>query len=472
MRVFKMTLSGIALAVLAGCASAPNIDQAQQTSQSFSNALSTHVLLSEVAKQSEQNWWQQLNIAELDQFVVDVLDKNQNLKASSARLRAALAGLSVQQRANLPQGGLAVSGNRSNLPSSTNPNADVVSSATAGGNVHWQLDLSGRIAALTSAAEAVAVDSQAQYQQLLTELVSTSVRSFLQWQNLQQQQALTLNQLKALEDSMEIIQVRIEEGIATELELNRTRVQYYELKQRLPQIGVELAQVEQTLSALTDKRADELSFTVLSQTDYDALNLTVNVQSADDALMQRGDIRSAMAKVHQQGYLAQSAERALYPDISLSAFAGVLNIPGMNFNNTQSNWQVTPSINWSLFSYPQLLAQLDAQTALSEASYHSYKQTLTDALSQTELSLRALQHAQQQFALSTKTVKAARAAYQQAEAGYQEGQLAYLDLLAARQDVLSAERSQVLIRNQWLSASVAAYSQLSGGWSSQLISNL
>ena len=56
MRVFKMTLSGIALAVLAGCASAPNIDQAQHTSQTFSNALSTHVLLSEVAKQSEQNW--------------------------------------------------------------------------------------------------------------------------------------------------------------------------------------------------------------------------------------------------------------------------------------------------------------------------------------------------------------------------------------------------------------------------------
>jgi multidrug efflux system outer membrane protein len=83
-----------------------------------------------------------------------------------------------------------------------------------------------------------------------------------------------------------------------------------------------------------------------------------------------------------------------------------------------------------------------------------------------------LQHAQQQFAFSTQTVKAARAAYQQAEAGHQEGQLAYLDLLAARQDVLSAERSQVLIRNQWLSASVAAYSQLSGGWSSQLISNL
>lgn len=471
MKTVKLALSSLTLAVLAGCASAPLEQEKAVATQQFMSQIQQHEAVQSINRQSELAWWQQLGDEQLNRLVEQTLIRNQNLKASAARLRASLAQLTEQQRDRWLQGSLDISGVRGNTISTSNPNAETNSYTTSNANLSWQFDFSGRLKALSAAAEAAANDNQGQYQTLIGELVSSTVRSYLQWQNQSLRLDLTQRQLKALEDSMAILQVQLEEGIATELELNRTQSQYFELKQQLPQIATERAQVEQTLAVLLDQQASELSLTPISADQYDQKAINVVVESPEDALMARGDVQSALAKLTQQSQLAKSAERSLYPDISLSAFAGVLSAPGLNFDNTQSNWQVAPTLSWSLFSYPQLLAQLDVQTALSEANYHAYKQTLTQVLSTTELSLRTLVQAKQQLSYAQARVNAAQQAYRQANHEYQEGQLAYLDLLDARQDVLVAEQAQMTIRDQWLSAGVSVYNELSGQWAYALLAS-
>ncbi|MDX2422459.1 MAG: TolC family protein [Amphritea sp.] len=471
MKTVKLALSSLTLAVLAGCASTPLEQEKAQATQQFIAQVQQHQRVQSIVQQSELDWWQQLGDEQLNRLVQQTLTRNQNLQVSAARLRASLAQLTEQQRAQWLQGSVDITGVRGNTISTQNPNGETSSYTTGNGNFTWQLDLSGRLQALSLAAEAVAQDQQGQYQTLVAELVSSTVRSYLQWQNQSLRLELTQRQLAALEDTMTILQVQLQEGIATELELNRTQSQYYELKQQLPQIATEQAQVEQTLAVLLDTQAGELALSPISANQYDQQSINVAVQSPEDALMTRGDVQSAVAQLTQQSQLANSAARALYPDISLAAFAGVLSAPGLNFDNSQSNWQIAPTLSWSLFSYPQLLAQLDAQTALSEASYHAYKQTLTQVLSKTELSLRALVQAKQQLSYAQARVSAAQQAYRQANHEYQEGQLAYLDLLDARQDVLAAEQAQMTIHNQWLSAAVSVYSELNGQWSQALLAS-
>ncbi|RTE64290.1 TolC family protein [Amphritea opalescens] len=471
MNPIKLTISSLTLAVLAGCAGAPLEQEKAQATAQFITQIDQDTMVGNINPQSELAWWQQLNDPQLNRLVEQTLNRNQNLKVSAARLRASLAQLTDQQRSLWPQGSLDVTGVRGNATSTLNPNGKTSEYTTGLTNFSWQLDLSGRIDALSAAAEAAAQDQQGQYQNMAGELVSSTVRSYLQWQNQSLRLDLTHHQLQALEDSLAILQVQVQEGIATELELNRTKSQYFELKQQLPQVATEQAQVEQTLAVLLDKQAHELDLTPISAAQYDQLAIDVAVQSPVDALMNRGDVQSALARLTQQSQLAKSAERALYPDISLSAFAGVISAPGLNFNNTQSDWQVMPTLSWSLFSYPQLLAQLDAQTALSEANYHAYKQTLTQVLSTAEFSLRSLVQSKQQLTFAKARVNASQQAYRQANSEYQEGQLAYLDLLDARQDVLIAEQAQMTIRNQWLSAGVNVYSELSGQWSNALLAS-
>ncbi|MCF2859846.1 TolC family protein [Pseudoalteromonas sp. SMS1] len=472
MQQIKISMLSLAMVSVIGCTATPYEQQVALSQDSFNNQVINMARLTSVAKADEAQWWQQLEDVALNKLVQGVLTENQNLKASAARLRAAAAGLSEAQRSRLPQGSLNVSAQRTNAPSLVSTQGEVQESITAGGELSWQVDLSGRIAKLADAAAASAESSQAQYQALVGELVTTSIQSYLNWQALKQTYQLTLEQLNALAESIEIIEVRVAEGVATELELNRTKSQYFEHKQRLPEIATEIAAVEQTIAVLVNKQVDALELVALTKQQFEALSISVSVSSASDALMQRGDVKSAVASLKQQSLLTQSAERALYPDINFSAFAGVLNPTGANFNDTQSNWQVTPSLNWSLFSYPQLLAQLDRQEAITEANYYTYRQTVTKVLAQTEYSLRALAQTKLQLRYVDAQVNAANKAYAQANAGYQEGQLGYLELLDARQDVLIAQQSQMAIRNKLLNASVDVYGELNGQWSQALIASI
>ncbi|MDK1287680.1 TolC family protein [Pseudoalteromonas umbrosa] len=472
MRIIKLSILSLAVAAMVGCTSTSYEQDVVASQQAFNSQVDGTAVLNTVARSDEANWWQQLEDTHLDQLVVDVVSANQNLKASAARLRAAMAGLSEAQRARLPQGNINLTGQRVTTVLTNGLQGSINESLNSGGAFRWDLDVSGRIAKLADAAASAAEAQQGQYQALAGELVTTTIQSYLQWQALKQTQALTQAQLTALEESIAITEIRVKEGVATELELNRTKSQYFEHKQRLPHIATELAQVEQTLAVLTNKSTDKLGLHALEQSRYEALAIAINVNSASDALLQRGDVQSAIAKLKQQSYLSQSAERALYPDISFSAFAGVLNPTGVNFNDTQSSWQVAPTLSWSLFSYPQLLAQLDRQAALSEASYYDYRQTLTHILAQAEYSLRALSQAKVQLNYAHEQVIAAESAYQQATAGYKEGQLGYLELLDARQDVLIAQQSQMAMRNMLLSSSVSVYGELNGQWSKALVASI
>ncbi|MDK2596860.1 TolC family protein [Pseudoalteromonas obscura] len=472
MRAIKLSIISLAVASVVGCTSTSYEQDVAASQQTFNTKVENTQSLAAVTMSDEANWWKQLDDNNLNQLVADVMSANQNLKASAARLRAAMAGLSEAQRARLPQGNVNIAAQRGTtlLPNGTQ--SSVTESLNGGGTLTWDVDLSGRIAKLANAASAAAESQQGQYQALAGELVTTSIQSYLQWQALQQTQQLTEAQLKALEESIAIIEIRVKEGVATELELNRTKSQYFEHKQRLPQIATELAEVEQTLAVLTNKSTDNLGLHALSKSRYEQLAITVSLSSASDALLQRGDVQSAIATLKQQNYLSQSAERALYPDISFSAFAGVLNPTAINFSDTQSNWQASPTLSWSLFSYPQLLAQLDRQEAITQASYYDYRQKLTNVLAQAEYSLRALSQAKVQLNYAHEQVVAAENAYLQATAGYKEGQLGYLELLDARQDVLIAQQSQMAMRNMLLSSSVSVYGELNGQWSKALVASI
>ncbi|MBR9726809.1 TolC family protein [Shewanella intestini] len=469
MKAITLALTSLSIAVLAGCTSAPLAQQQAQTTAVFTKQVSQDAMLQGLTEQSELAWWQQLDSPQLNTLVNQTLSGNQDLKAAAARLQAAIARLSAQNKTLWPQGDVQANGIRGNTSSTSNPNGQVQASTSAGGRLSWQPDLSGRLSALSAAAQAGANDQQGQYQTMVNALVSATVHGYLQWQNLHLREQITQSRLKNLEDSMAILQVQIKEGMATELAFDRTQAQYFEFKQQLPLIAIKRAQVEQTLAVLLNKQANQLNLTALTMTQYNALSLHVAVKSPQIAVMQRGDVQSAMQQLTQQSQIANSAARALYPDISLSAFAGIISAPGLNFDHSQSNWQITPTISWSLFSYPQLLAQLDNQTALTEASYHHYKQVLTEVLSTTELSLRTLERTKQQLDYANKRVNAAENALIQAQDSYQEGQQSYFELLNAQQDVLIAEQSQMIIHDQWLNAGVNVYSELSGKWASELL---
>ncbi|MGE6461670.1 TolC family protein [Pseudoalteromonas tetraodonis] len=446
--------SVLAVAVLSGCASKiDTVAQQQQVNEFVAKAISAEQFMGE----DEQNWWHKLGSAQLNQLVSNALANNYDLQTSQLVLKSALARIGEQQAQYLPQGGIEIGAKRSGL-GDTNSRQSSANVA-----LDWQFDLFGRITALVDAANSQAMSQAEQVRLLQIEVVSAVVKGFVSYQgNLQKQQIIEM-QIEALEQSIQVLQAQVDEGVANELDLNRTMAQLRQQQALVPAIEYAKYRDLSTLAVLSAQTTQSLSInderTILTKA------FAVSLAKPNDAIALRPDISRALFDFSQANSLSVAASKALLPDISLSGFAGVLSLGSNGFSDTQQQWQVAPQLQWSLLSYPALLAQRDAQQFLSQAAYTDYQQVVLKAINESELSLQLLVNQAQQSRFADERYQFANNAFLQAQAMYEEGQIPYLELLDARQDVLIAQENAVDSTISSLLAKVNAYQSFNGRWS-------
>ena len=325
------------------------------------------------------------------------------------------------------------------------------------------MDLFGRVTALVDAANASAMSQAEQVRLLQIEVVSAVVKGFVSYQGNAEKQRIISLQIQALEQSIDVLQARVDEGVASELDLNRTLAQLRQQQALIPAIEFAKYSDLSTLAVLTGRLTQNIELTNELSVLRNKFDVTLSKPNAAIAL--RPDISRAIYDFSQANSLSVAASKALLPDVSLSGFAGVLSLGSNGFSDTQQQWQIAPKLQWSILSYPALLAQRDAQQFLSEAAYSDYQNVVLKALSESELSLQGLVNQAQQKRFADERYDFANKAFLQAEAMYEEGQIPYLELLDARQDVLIAQENAVETTILSLLAKVNAYQSFNGQWS-------
>lgn len=448
--------------LLVGCATSNHVDVHLNNQQQLQHFVADVDIASQLSGASELNWWQQFDSPQLNLLVQDALTNNYDLTTSHLTLQSALARLGAEKATLLPQGEIAISSER------LSSNHTISSSSAANIGVNWHLDLFGRISALIDAANASAMSQAEQLRLLQIEVVSSVVSGYISYQGNLQKHHIISQQIDALLQSIDVLQASVDEGVISELDLNRTKAQLNQQKALIPEIEYLLQRDNSALAYITGSTLSELK--LMDQRELINFDLHVHLTKPSEAIALRPDISKALYQFSQQTALSTATSKALLPNISLSAFAGILSPSSATLSNTVQQWQVLPQIEWSLLSYPALLAQRNAQQYLSEAAYNEYKKTVLNAINESELTLHKLvkENSKQQFA--NKRYHYANKAYLQAQAMFQEGQIPYLALLDARQDLLSAEESAVDSAISTLLTKVNAYHTFNGRWSYALTS--
>ena len=451
----QLTVASVLMVTLiSGCASKVDVLDEQKTINEF---VASAAVADQLSGADETNWWHALKSEQLNQLVSDALAKNYDLKTSQLVLKSALARLGEQKAQYLPQGGVEVGAQRSGL-GDTNSRQSSANFA-----LNWQLDLFGRVTALVDAANASAMSQAEQVRLLQIEVISAVVKGFVSYQGNAEKQRIISLQIQALEQSIDVLQARVDEGVASELDLNRTLAQLRQQQALIPAIKFAKYSDLSTVAVLTGRLTQNIELTNELSVLRNKFDVTLSKPNAAIAL--RPDISRAIYDFSQANSLSVAASKALLPDVSLSGFAGVLSVGSNGFSDTQQQWQIAPKLQWSILSYPALLAQRDAQQFLSEAAYSDYQNVVLKALSESELSLQGLVNQAQQKRFADERYDFANKAFLQAEAMYEEGQIPYLELLDARQDVLIAQENAVETTILSLLAKVNAYQSFNGQWS-------
>ncbi|HSV53639.1 MAG TPA: efflux transporter outer membrane subunit [Burkholderiaceae bacterium] len=462
-RAFKLVSLVLALG-LSACANLSGIDPGA----SLRDAPSLGLAPSEttVAPVSGQ-WWRDYGDEQLNRLVDQALAHNPSLKLAQTRLARAQAVLEVADAATLPQlnGTLDVTRQRYTRNGAVPaPLAGTIrESGTMQLSASWELDFFGKHRAALDAALGTVNAAQADAQAARVLLASNVARSYFQLARLNDQLTVARRTQAQREETLRLVQDRVNAGLDTNLELRQSEGSLPEARQQIEALQEQAALTQNAIAALVGQPGGALALVPPAQSALRKIATPATLQA--DLLGQRADIAAARWRVEAAAHDVRNAKTQFYPNINLVAFAGFSSIGlGRLLDSGSQQWGVGPALRLPIFDAGRLRANLRGKTADLDAAVESYNAAVIDAVREVADQVASTQFIARQQAEQRAAAAAAEAAYEIALQRYKAGLGNYLNVLSAETSVLNQRRLAVDLAARALDTQVTLIRALGGGY--------
>ncbi len=447
---------------LAGCAT-PGPDhtpfaQTQAKALGLSDASSSLVAT---------QWWQSLGDAELDHLVTQALEGQPTLALARVRVTRMLALADVRQSTTYPQVSVGADVTRQRYTENglyPPPFAgNVYSSGTAQFGVSWVPDVFGQhtaeIASTLNQAQAAQADAQA----AAVSLAAQVCRGYITLARLVAQREVAQRALGQRQQFSARITERVNAGLESQLEQQQADVALSQTRGQAEALDEQISLVRHQLAALAGQRVDAYDSLTpnLAQLHLEEMPLTLGA----DLLGRRADVVAARWRVEAAVQDVQAARMQFYPNINISAFAGVSAIgAGKVFESGSRQAGISPAISLPLFDGGRLRSQLKGRQSDLDIAIASYNSVLLDAVKEAGDAISSSQSLARQQQDEAKALASAQAAYDIHLARYSAGLTNQLAVLNAESQWLAQRRSAIDLRARELDNRVALMKSLGGGW--------
>jgi outer membrane protein, multidrug efflux system len=269
--------------------------------------------------------------------------------------------------------------------------------------------------------------------------------------------------LDSRQDSLRLIRLRQQGGVATMLDVRQAEQLVYSATQTIPDIERQIEQTENQISLLLGKSPAEVAR---------GRSLTAQEQPPDvppglpsSLLERRPDIRAAEQNLVAANAVIGVAKAAYFPQISLTGFlGGQSNQLDSLFSGPSRAWSFVPQVTQPLFTGGQIKSNVklaEAQRQIALVQYEMAIQTAFREVSDALVQQRRVREIRVEQELLVTTL---RDRSQLAYLRYRGGVDTLLNALDADRDLFSAELSLAQTRRDELLALVQLYKALGGGW--------
>jgi NodT family efflux transporter outer membrane factor (OMF) lipoprotein len=399
-------------------------------------------------------WWELYNDAALNALEEQVGVSNQNVLQAEAQYRQAKAAVSVARAALLPTvtaDPAAAVGGPGNRKSFSLPF-----------NVAWEPDLWGNIRRGVTASAATAQSLAASVGNARLLYQAELAQDFFGLHGNDTEAELLTRTEASYKEYLTLTQNRFSAGIASDLDVAQAEAQLYAVQSQLMDLGVERAALEHAIAILTGKAPAELAIPPATLTTAPP---PVPLGVPSELLERRPDIAGAERQVAAANEQIGIAMAAFYPNLSLTASAGVESSSLAKWFTWPSRfWSVGPQLAQTLFDAGRRRGVVAEQRAAYDATVAAYRETVLTAMQQVEDNLAALRILAGEADKVQQTVQAAHRALDISSAQYRSGTAGYLTVITSQATLLSADVTAVTLLTRRLTASVLLIEALGGGW--------
>ena len=405
-------------------------------------------------------WWTNFGDPQLSSLIDRALAGNNNLAVAQARLRSARAAVRSARGALLPTLDANGSVSRSDV---VNGVGFPGTSFQAGLDAAWEADIFGGNKRNLQAAKASAESSAATLADTQRSLVAEVALDYVDARQTQARLAVARQNLKIQDDTLQIVQWRLDAGLADSVELQQAITQRAQTAASIPSLEQTYESDANQLAILLGVNPGTIQAELDAPKDIPFGPDNVDAGLPAELLARRPDIISAQQSFVSALAQVGVAEAQLYPALR---FSGSLTSSSSDLGDLGSNIlsSLVGSLAAPIFEGGQLRARVEQQQASADAALFTYKQTVLTALQDVENALVSIDRNKTREAQLAIAETAALQSEQLASTRYQAGLIDFQTLLNAQQSLLSAQDSHTVARAARAQASIQLYKALGGGW--------
>lgn len=468
-KTLKRGLVLLACAIVSACVAPP--PQPEQPGRSlpdqFPSAERAPTESALTAINADQSWPDVFTDPDLKTLIQSALDHNSDLKAASAKVAEARAMYGIQDSGRFPTLGAGAEGTRSRVPAdlSITQQAQTTGQYQAGlGVTAYELDFWGRVSSLSDAALAQYLATEEAREAFRISLIALVANTYLQALEFNERIALAKKTLATREESMRIMQRRVDLGSSSDLDLRSVQSLLVSARAELAVLERSREQNEALIQELTGH--SDVSISSLARLDAQGLDRDVPPGLPSELLVRRPDIRAAEQQLIAARASVDAARAAFLPRITLTGFAGTASnaLDGL-FRGASGAWSFMPSISTPLFDGGLTQSNLALAEARKHLAVANYEATIRTAFREVADALAAHHWLAVQEDAQLELVQAESERARLSSIRYDQGSASFLDVLDSQRSQFAAEQMLIQVRRARMASTVALYKALGGGQS-------
>ncbi len=405
------------------------------------------------------NWWRQFD----DPLVAELVDatqaSNPTLAQALARIAQARAAAGNASGARFPALDLGVSANRGRLATS-----ELATTTLRGLDASWELDLfGGKRKALDAAqyrVEARTADWHAARVSLAAEVAGTLVnfRACMATITVLEQDLGSRNQ------TSELSELKVKAGFTAAADNDLISASAADARQRLTAQRAACDLEVKALVALSGIDEPSLRARIGSGTAMPApKEIAVSAVPAG-ALSQRPDIAAAERELAAASADINVAQAARYPRIGLTGNIGIAGLRLNGDSSSTSTWSILPALTIPLFDAGRRKSDVSAAQARYDEAHAVYQQRVRSAVREIEEALVRLDSAGRRHGDAEAAARSYERYFNAYNDEFKAGGRSLFELEDARRSALSARQTVIGVQRERVTAWIALYKALGGGW--------
>jgi NodT family efflux transporter outer membrane factor (OMF) lipoprotein len=328
----------------------------------------------------------------------------------------------------------------------------------------WEIDLRGRLAALSAASDASLEASRAARDATALAVASATAATYINLLALDERLAIARRTLDARSAALQVARSRQQSGHTSAFELAQAQAEYSATAGAIPQLELAAERQAHALGALLDETPAEIArgsgLAALAAPTVPALGVPSSL------LRRRPDIAAAESQVVASDAQFAAARAQMLPAVQLSASLGRVGSTVLR-GDPFTLWSVGAGLLAPIFHGGRLQAQADVASSRRDEAILAYRKTVVTAFVEVEDQLAALAHLEEQSRQAEAERAAVAEALRIAHNRYREGYASYLEEIDAQRTLFSAEQTVAQLRADVLTAHVNLYRALGGGWTAE-----